>query len=63
MLVLRMIKVFKASKVKGDHGHVSLCIGVNIVKVFLTHKIFPVAKKERKTKNREGQFHGVGKGG
>ena len=63
MLVLRMIKVFKASKVKGDHGHVSLCIGVNIVKVFLTHKIFPVAKKRGKLKIERVSFTGLVKGG
>ena len=46
MLVLRVIQVSKASKVKGDHGHVSLCMGVKIVKVYLTHKIFPKLSKK-----------------
>ena len=62
MLVLRMIKVFKASKVKGDQGHVSLCMGVKIVCVFLTRKIFPVAKK-RKLKLERVSFTGLVKGG
>ena len=53
MLVLRMIKVSKASKVKGDHGHVSLCMGVKIVKVYETHETLQITKKKTKTKNRE----------
>ena len=61
-LVLRMIKVFKASKVKGDHGHVSLYMGVKIVKVYLTHTIFPKSAKERKQQIERVSFTGLVKG-
>ena len=50
MLVLRMIKVSKASKVKGDHGHVSLCMGVKIVIVYATHETLPITKKNENKK-------------
>ena len=63
MLVLRMINVFKASKVKDDHGHVSLYMGVKIVKVYLTHTIFPKSAKERKQQIERVSFTGLVKGG
>ena len=62
MLVLRMINVFKASKVKDDHGHVSLYMGVKIVKVYLTHRIFPKSAKERKQQIERVSFTGLVKG-
>ena len=63
MLVLRMIKVSKASKVKGDHGHVSLCMGVKIVKVYETHETLQITKKKRKQKIERVSFTGLAKGG
>ena len=63
MLVLRMIIVFKALKVKDDHGHVSLYMGVKIMKVYLTHKIFPKLAKERKLQIERVSFTGLVKGG
>ena len=63
MLVLRMINVLKASKVKDDHGHVSLYMGVKIVKVYLTHIIFPKSAKEQKLQIERVSFTGLVKGG